>query len=438
MKIVIASGKGGTGKTTLAVNLAAAVAGEGSIGLLDCDVEEPNDHLYLRPSLEATDPVQTLVPAVDAEACTGCGLCAQACAFHALLALSGPPLLLPELCHSCGVCAHVCPEEAISEGGREIGVVGASEVGGLYFRWGRLHVGEARSTPLIRAVKDLGSAPPLDLTIVDAPPGVACPAVEAMRGADFAVLVTEPTPFGLSDLRSAVAVARQLDIACGVAINRAGIGDSRVDDFCTAEGIPVILEIPNDRRIAEACSRGEIFSLVDEAFASKLRAFAFELRARGREEGKTMSALLSRTARTPAEREWSFRQLVVLSGKGGTGKTSVVAALAALSPDKVLADCDVDAADLHLVLDPRRRSQAPFVAGKEAYIVPERCSACGLCLDACRFDAVCLAPLERGGSIYTIDPSACEGCGLCGWVCPSGAVELREAERGSVSRQTRT
>ncbi len=280
MRIVIASGKGGTGKTTLAVNLAAAVAGEGSVGLLDCDVEEPNDHLYLRPSFEATEPVQTLVPAVDAQVCTGCGLCAQACAFHALLALPGPPLLLPELCHGCGVCAHVCPEEAISEGGREIGVVGAGEVGGLYFRWGRLHVGEARSTPVIRVVKDLGTTPPLDLTIIDAPPGVACPAVEAMRGADFAVLVTEPTPFGLSDLRPAVAVAGQLGIACGVVINRVGIGDSRVDDFCTAEGIPIILEIPDDRRIAEACSRGEVFSLVDEAFASKLRAFAFELEAR--------------------------------------------------------------------------------------------------------------------------------------------------------------
>jgi MinD superfamily P-loop ATPase len=280
VKIVIASGKGGTGKTTLAVNLATALAGEASIGLLDCDVEEPNCHLYLRPPFDATDPVGTPVPVVDEQACTGCGLCAGACAFHALLALPGVPLLLPELCHSCGVCAYVCPEEAISESDREIGLLGSGGVGGIYFRWGRLHIGEVRSTPVIRAVKNLADAPPLDTVIIDAPPGVACPAVEAMRGADFAVLVTEPTPFGLHDLRLAVETAGLMSIPCGVVVNRAGIGDSRVNDFCAAEGVPILLEIPDDRRIAEACSRGDIFSATDEAFASELRAFASDLQAR--------------------------------------------------------------------------------------------------------------------------------------------------------------
>jgi len=279
VKIVIASGKGGTGKTTLAVNLATALAAEASVGLLDCDVEEPNCHLYLRPSFDATEPVTTLIPVVDEQACTGCGLCARACTFHALLALPGFPLLLPELCHSCGVCAYVCPEEAVSEGQREIGVLGSGEVGNLYFRWGRLHVGEARSTPVIRVTKDPASAPALDTVIIDAPPGVACPAVETMRGTDFALLVTEPTPFGLHDLILAVETARQMGIPCGVVINRMGIGDSRVNDFCGAEGIPILLEIPDDRRIAEACSRGEVFAAIDEAFASQLRAFASDLHA---------------------------------------------------------------------------------------------------------------------------------------------------------------
>ncbi|MHB0979843.1 MAG: P-loop NTPase [Thermoleophilia bacterium] len=280
MKIVIASGKGGTGKTTLAVNLATALAGEGSIGLLDCDVEEPNCHLYLKPAFDAAEPVGIPVPVIDERTCTGCGLCAQACEFHALLALPGAPLLLPELCHSCGVCAYVCPEEAISDGSREIGVLGSGEVGGIYFRWGRLNVGEARSTPVIRAVKDLAAAPPLNAVIIDAPPGVACPAVETLRGADFAVLVTEPTPFGLHDLKLAVETARQMNIPCGVVVNRAGIGDSRVNDFCAAEGVPVLLEIPDNRRIAEACSRGEVFSATDEVFADELRAFASDLEAR--------------------------------------------------------------------------------------------------------------------------------------------------------------
>ena len=288
VQIVIASGKGGTGKTTLSVNLATALASQTSVGLLDCDVEEPNCHLYLKPPFGVTQPVGTPVPTVNEELCTGCGVCAGACAFHALLALPRAPLLLPELCHSCGVCAYVCPEEAISEIGREIGLIGAGEVGGIYLRWGRLHVGEARCTPLIRAVKDLSGAPQLDVVIVDAPPGVACPAVLTMQDADFAVLVTEPTPFGLHDLRLAVETSRQLGIPCGVVINRAGIGDQRVNEFCVAEGVPILLEIPDDRRIAEACSRGEVFSAADEAFASELRAFALALLARI-EEGKVAS-----------------------------------------------------------------------------------------------------------------------------------------------------
>jgi MinD superfamily P-loop ATPase len=280
VRIVIASGKGGTGKTTLSVNLAASLADRASVALVDCDVEEPNCHLYLRPPFDATEPVGTPIPVIDEQLCTSCGLCAGACEFHALLALPGVPLLMPELCHNCGVCAYVCPEDAISEIDREIGVLGSGEVAGLYFRWGRLHVGEARSTPLVRAVKDLTGAPPLDVVIVDAPPGVACPAVEAMRGADLAVLVTEPTPFGLHDLKLAVETARLLGIPCGVVINRAGIGDSRVNDFCAAEDVPILLEIPDDRRIAEACSRGEVFSAIDSAFAERLRAFASDLEAR--------------------------------------------------------------------------------------------------------------------------------------------------------------
>jgi len=149
VKIVIASGKGGTGKTTLSVNLATALAGRASIGLVDCDVEEPNCHLYLKPPFDATEPMGTPIPVIDEQLCTECGLCAGACEFHALLALPGVPLLMPELCHNCGVCAYVCPEEAITEVDREIGVIGSGEVAGMYFRWGRLHVGEARSTPLV-------------------------------------------------------------------------------------------------------------------------------------------------------------------------------------------------------------------------------------------------------------------------------------------------
>jgi MinD superfamily P-loop ATPase len=271
MRIVVASGKGGTGKTTISVNLALAMAGERTVGLLDCDVEEPNCHLYLRPSFEPAIPVSTTIPEIDADRCAGCGLCARACRFHALVALPGRPLLLPEMCHGCGVCSYVCPEQAVADADRTIGAVGAGFVGPLYLRWGSLNVGEARSAPVIRAVKDLSEAPPLDLVIVDAPPGVACPTVEAMKDSDYVVLVTEPTRFGLHDLRLAVDTARELGLPCGVVINRAGIGDDGVERYCAEQRIPILLGIPEDRRIAEASSRGETLLTVDRLLAAGLR-----------------------------------------------------------------------------------------------------------------------------------------------------------------------
>lgn len=279
MRIVVASGKGGTGKTTLAVNLAVALRGYAAVGLLDCDVEEPNCHLFLKPPFAAAQPVNAVVPLIDRSACTGCGLCARLCEFNALLALPDAPLLLPELCHACGVCAYVCPNRAISETERTVGQLGAGEVDGLYFRWAVLNVGEARATPVIQAVKDLATAPRLDIVILDAPPGTACPAVETMRGADYLVLVTEPTPFGLYDLKLAVEAARTLNLPFGVVINRADSVDSRISDFCEQEQIDVLLEIPNDRRIAEACARGEIYSTRDPEFAAELRAFVARLQA---------------------------------------------------------------------------------------------------------------------------------------------------------------
>jgi MinD superfamily P-loop ATPase len=279
MRIVIASGKGGTGKTTLSVNLAVALADGKAVGLLDCDVEEPDCHLFLKPAFAANEPVSVAVPTIDPESCTGCGLCARACRFNALLALAGPPLFLPELCHSCGTCLFLCPEQAISETSREIGTVGSGMVevpgsGGLFFGWGRLNVGEARSAPLVRFVKELPTPASLDLVLIDAPPGVACPAVESMRGADLVLLVTEPTAFGLNDLRPAVGAARMLGIPVAVVVNRADLGDRRVQEYCASEDIPVLLEIPHHQRLAEVSSRGEILALQNPAFAESMRELA--------------------------------------------------------------------------------------------------------------------------------------------------------------------
>lgn len=254
MKLVIASGKGGTGKTTVAVNLACVLADDGqAVQYLDCDVEEPNGHIFLKPKITSTAPVGIPVPVVDEAKCTGCRQCAEVCEFHAIAVLK-KPLIFPELCHGCGGCALVCPEGAIREESRTIGVVEIGWAGGVGFVQGRLNVGEPMAPPLIRAVKQKAITD--GVAIMDAPPGTSCPVVTTVRDADYVILVTEPTPFGLNDLRLAVEMIRTLGVRHGVVINRADSGDQRVRDYCTEENIPVLLEIPDDRRVAEAYSRG--------------------------------------------------------------------------------------------------------------------------------------------------------------------------------------
>lgn len=256
MRIAIASGKGGTGKTTVAVNLACVLADNGqTVQYLDCDVEEPNGHIFLKPEITATEPVGIPVPVVDEKKCTGCRKCAEVCQYHAIAVLK-KPLVFAELCHGCGGCALVCPERAIHEENRTIGVVETGRADGVAFVQGRLNVGEPMAPPLIRVVKKKAIAN--GVAIMDAPPGTSCPVVATVRDADYVLLVTEPTPFGLNDLRLAVKMIRQLEVPHGVIINRADSGDRRVRDFCAGEKIPVLLEIPDDRRVAEAYSRGQM------------------------------------------------------------------------------------------------------------------------------------------------------------------------------------
>ncbi|KPJ51993.1 MAG: (4Fe-4S)-binding protein [Planctomycetes bacterium DG_58] len=252
MKIAIASGKGGTGKTTIAINL-ALTAGD-DVRLLDCDVEEPNCHIFLNPTIESRQTVSIPVPEVDESKCTGCGACGRICQFSAIVALKTKPLTFPDLCHGCGGCMLVCPEEAIREVPREVGVLEQGSARRIRFVHGRLRVGEAMSPPLIRAVK--AHALEDGLSIIDAPPGTSCPVIEAIRKTDFVLLVTEPTPFGLNDLELAVGAVRILGIPFGVVVNRSDVGDDRVDRYCREQQIPILAEIPNDRRVAEAYSRG--------------------------------------------------------------------------------------------------------------------------------------------------------------------------------------
>jgi MinD superfamily P-loop ATPase len=254
MIISVASGKGGTGKTTVATNLALSVDSE--VQFLDCDVEEPNAHLFIDPAVEEVESVTTPVPEVDEKRCTSCGRCGEICRYKAIVVIGETVLTFHELCHSCGGCVRVCPEGAIRETARELGVIERGHRNGLEFIHGRLRIGEAMSPPLIRKVR--AHTRPGNLTIIDAPPGTSCPVITAMKGADFVLLVTEPTPFGLHDLKLAVGAVEVLGLPCGLVINRSDIGDEQVKAYAEEKGLPILMEIPFDRGIAEAYSRGEL------------------------------------------------------------------------------------------------------------------------------------------------------------------------------------
>ncbi|AGA89677.1 P-loop ATPase, MinD superfamily [Thioflavicoccus mobilis 8321] len=289
MQIAIASGKGGTGKTSIAVNLAAIA--EEPVCLLDCDVEAPNCRLFLPCTFDGEEPVTLAVPQIDAVRCDGCRVCGSFCRFGAIFSpgAGAAPLVFPELCHGCGGCAVVCPRGAITEVARPIGQVLSGRRDGLRLVYGLLEKGESMTPSVIRAVKR--HAEPAGLTLIDAPPGTSCAAVEAVRDADFVVLVTEPTPFGLHDLRLAVEMVRRLGLPFGVVVNRHGIGDERVARYCADEGIPLLLTLANDRRVAEAYARGGL--LVDElpALRPRFRELLGRLRAAGAADDEVAVAL---------------------------------------------------------------------------------------------------------------------------------------------------
>lgn len=258
MRIAVASGKGGTGKTTVATNLARVAVDQGlRVQLLDCDVEEPNCSLFLPFRVERTAPVELNVPRVDEAVCTRCGLCGEVCEFRAIVPLATAVLVFAELCHSCGACTLLCPEQAIVEERRRTGEVQIGRAGDIRMVAGLLDVGETKAPPVIKAVK-AHADPRADLVVIDAPPGTSCPVIEAVRESDLVVLVAEPTPFGLHDLKLAVEAMRALTRPFAVVANRADVGDDALRAYCAREGIEILLEIADDRAVAEASSRGEL------------------------------------------------------------------------------------------------------------------------------------------------------------------------------------
>jgi MinD superfamily P-loop ATPase len=254
MILSIASGKGGTGKTLITTSLAVSLSQREPVQVLDCDVEEPNARIFLKPEINVNETVNVAVPELAKEKCDYCGLCARVCAYNAIAAAPQAVLIFPELCHSCGACSYLCPTGALIEKERGIGEVAIGHRNGIDFVEGRLAVGEVLAVPVIKKVRKL--ADEQRLVLIDAPPGTSCPVIESVNGSDFCLLVTEPTPFGLNDLALAVGMATELGVPCGVIINRAGSGDRLIEDYCRKEAIPVLLKIPLERQIAALYSRG--------------------------------------------------------------------------------------------------------------------------------------------------------------------------------------
>ncbi len=256
MIISIASGKGGTGKTTVATNLAYSLGND--IQILDCDVEEPNVHLFLKPEIDEAEKAYTLVPKVDNEKCNLCRLCVDACRFNAITVVGDTVLTFEQLCHSCRGCIMACPEKAIAPAERELGVIERGHRNDLKFVQGRLKIGEAMAPPLVKKVKTFISED--KVKIIDAPPGTSCPVISAIKDTDFVLMVTEPTPFGLHDLKLAVEAVKTLGIPHGLVINRSDLGDDKVSEYAKAEKIPILMEIPFSKEIAAIYSKGHLLT----------------------------------------------------------------------------------------------------------------------------------------------------------------------------------
>lgn len=433
MKIAITSGKGGVGKTFVATCLGRVLGETEHISYIDCDVEAPNAHLFLQPENKYEEPqTQPCITGVNPGACTYCGNCAKACYFNALVVGKKNALAFPELCRWCGACQVICPHDALTVGERTIGTIYQAACGNIDLHWATLAAGAGGMTvPLIQRI---GQRSQNEWTILDSPPGTSCAVVETIQQADRVILVGDPTRFGQHDLKLSVRMCRTMNIEPQVIINRVGIGDlDGLRNWCNEIKLEILAEIPDRREIAELYSKGQIavdhLTELRDLFVKIAQSIQNSQPKPGQknitiDDGR-MTIDKTTEPQSSIDNRPSPIEIAVLSGKGGTGKTSLSACFAQLS-GSVVADCDVDAADMHLLLEPRVIESEPFIGGRVMSIDPDKCVRCGQCIDRCRWNAI-----ERThNGVVTIDSDRCEGCGTCARVCPVDAVKTTPTEDG--------
>lgn len=435
MKIAITSGKGGVGKTFVAASLAAVMAKTQHIRYIDCDVEAPNAHLFLNPqNIEAQPRTLPCIDGMDPAKCTHCGRCARVCYFNALIVGKKNAMAFPELCRWCGACQLVCPHDALLVSRRPIGTVYHGQAGNIDLHWAALQAGAGGMT--VRLIEQIKRVSDNTVTILDSPPGTSCAVVNTINDADIVVLVADPTRFGQHDLKLSVHLCRSMQILPLVVINRTGIGDiDQLRQWCTAENLPVLAEIPDNRTIAELYSQGQLpIEHMDDLrqlftrAAETLMAWPLQQKPacniKPKIEPFFMQSKTPGTLKTESSPTTNPIEITVISGKGGTGKTSLAACFTQLA-GTVVADCDVDAADMHLLFEPTVLDAGEFIGGRVMSIDARACSVCGQCLNVCQWNAI-----TKTGSLVAIDPARCEGCGACVEVCLTKAIRTTPTRDG--------
>ncbi len=435
MIITIASGKGGTGKTTFAVNLAFALAArQKRVSLFDCDVEEPNAHLFLHPDLKYSEEVVVERPVWDKTKCIRCGKCSANCRFNAITVTKGDVLIFQELCHSCGVCSVLCPTQAILERPMIIGKINHTDKeADIFFANGVLNIGEYSGVKLIHTLKKHINKN--GINIIDAAPGTGCSVVAAMKDSDMVLLITEPTPFGLNDLKLAIRLTAKMGIPTGIVVNRSDGRDQIIEEYVKSVGLSIAGRIPFKREYAEAYSKGELLAKKYREF-NKLILEVFDHLIAIVPDKKVVNAnktLSSSSVTKIANTSNYFGEIAIISGKGGTGKTTIAAAFAMMAKDKIIVDNDVDAPDLHILFEPVPYEEHAFYGNLKAEVDFKKCVGCGKCEKNCRFNAIRMDGPANDviGATFKVDETFCEGCGLCEKICPVQAIYLKDHVAGN-------